>query len=1067
MSWINGQQTNRCVITPEKEWERQYALEGFLEEDVAKRELYKFFRNNISFSARTLIGVDLYPIQSIIIKTMFERDYILNIIGRGGSKSFLSGVFAALYAMMIPNSRIGILSSSFRQCLTGDALVSTENGLCRLEDIKEGTRILSVDGTNLVKKKWKNETSDGLRITSKRGYSITGKKEHRCLVLDTEKFEIVYKEIKDLKQGDYLIISPSGVFGDRNIVRDFNEKFVPNNKQNPLYLENDGDLFYYLGLLWGDGHIDVKLSKFTITTADEEIVNFLERYLSKVSPESRITKYEKRKGCINFPFSSRIFSEFLKSIGITENQKAISKKIPNGVLESKKENLAAFLSGLFDTDGVIHRYKKSKGCCIDFCTSSPEMAKQVHYLLLQYGILSKLCTEEAQGKIKICGIDTIGRESYKVRITDRDSFELFKSLIGFRLSRKQDILDKVLIDFKRKNSKKFIPSPSKFVEAKYKEDWGRKIFSNKDSLSPEEFIRLVDRSYLLDNEDKDRLRKVAESGFYFDRVEKIEEVRDIITYDIEVDNEHCYWGNGFINHNSKHIFRYIEKFASDKKGKFFADCINKVNKSNDEWSMEIGSSSITAIPLGDGSKLRGFRFTVLLIDELLLMPQKILNEVILPFISVVPNPTERDKIKDAEDWLIQNSLMEEKDRYVWPNNKFIGLSSASYAFEYLYELYKIYENLIVNGSSTAAILEKMGESKENKASRAIIHLSYEALPPGQYEQSALENFKETMSESQFGRELCARFTDDSSGFFRISKMNLCTVPDGDSPSIEVKGDPEAEYIISIDPSWAENDTSDHFAMQVLKLDREKQIATLVHSYALAGAKLKNHIRYFLYLLQNFNTVMVWCDYAGGVQFINSCNESELFKSRGIQLSVMEEEFQPDEKYLENVAKGKREYSKENRKFVVFRNFNSDWIRKGNELLQANFDRKKIWFGAKTFNETYLKQLNKSIPIDELEFLEEAGYSEKGQARQIDLIERQHQLLDLTKAECALIQIKTNPQGSQVFDLPETIKRTSGPNRTRKDSYTALVIGSWGAKVYFDMMNSKQEAVFSGFTPFRV
>lgn len=515
---------------------------------------------------------------------------------------------------------------------------------------------------------------------------------------------------------------------------------------------------------------------------------------------------------------------------------------------------------------------------------------------------------------------------------------------------------------------------------------------------------------------------------------------------------------------SKHIFRYIEKFASDKKGSLFADCITKTTKMNDEWTMDIGSSSVTAIPLGDGSKLRGFRFTVLLVDELLLMPESILNEVIMPFISVIPNPTERDKIKEAEDWLIENGKIKEEDRYVWPNNKFIGLSSASYAFEYLYKLYKVYETLICQETSDLNILEKIGEDKKNRASRAIVHLSYEVMPEGMYEQSAIENFKATMSESQFNRELRSMFTDESSGFFKISKMRACTIEDGQQPSVEIKGEADSEYIVAIDPSWAENDSSDDFAIQILKIDQEKQGATLVHSYAVAGAKLKSHMAYFKYVLENFNVAMVWMDYSGGSQFVNSCNESELFKSAGIKLGVLSEDFEPDEKYQERLMRGKLEYNKENRNFVVFRKFSSDWIRRGNELLQANFDHKKIWFGARCYNETYNTQISKSIPIDSFEFLNDDTYKEQGQAKKIDFLERQQELMDLTKAECALIQVKSSPTGTQVFDLPENIKRGTGPNRTRRDSYTALVIGSWGLKVYFDMMNAKKEPVFSGFTP---
>ena len=162
-----------------------------------------------------------------------------------------------------------------------------------------------------------------------------------------------------------------------------------------------------------------------------------------------------------------------------------------------------------------------------------------------------------------------------------------------------------------------------------------------------------------------------------------------------------------------------------------------------------------------------------------------------------------------------------------------------------------------------------------------------------------------MSESQFMREFGAQFTDDSSGYFKISKMALCTVPDGESPSVEVVGKPEDEYIVAVDPSWSETESSDDFAIQVLKLNQEKQISTLVHSYALSGSSLKDHIKYFLYILKNFNVIAVCMDYNGGVQFMNSCNESELFKSESINLKQIVTEFEKPEDYAQNLVMAKK------------------------------------------------------------------------------------------------------------------------------------------------------------------
>ena len=168
-----------------------------------------------------------------------------------------------------------------------------------------------------------------------------------------------------------------------------------------------------------------------------------------------------------------------------------------------------------------------------------------------------------------------------------------------------------------------------------------------------------------------------------------------------------------------------------------------------------------------------------------------------------------------------------------------------------------------------------------------MQFSYDCAPKKLYDENLILQSKETMSQSQFDREFGAIFTDDSSGYFKTSRMMACTVVDGDRPSVEVKGDPKSKYLLAFDPSWAESESSDDFAMQVFKLDDENKQGTLVHSYALAGTNLKHHIEYLHYLLTSFNIVSVVGDYNGGVQFINACNESQLFKTSNIDIKLDE------------------------------------------------------------------------------------------------------------------------------------------------------------------------------------
>lgn len=506
---------------------------------------------------------------------------------------------------------------------------------------------------------------------------------------------------------------------------------------------------------------------------------------------------------------------------------------------------------------------------------------------------------------------------------------------------------------------------------------------------------------------------------------------------------------------AKMIFKKIEDILAKPEAAMLAQCVTRKAKNNDQWTLEIGTSRIHALPLGDGEKLRGFRFHRIIIDEFLLMPERIYNEVIVPFLSVVENPTEREDLYNLETKMIEEGRMTEEERHVWPNNKLIMLSSASYKFEYMYKLYDKFDHLI-NGRIP----------EDGTAHRTIMHFSYDCAPKQLYDQNLINQAKASMSQSQFDREFGAVFTDDSSGYFKISKMSKCTVPDGQSPCVEVAGEPSDKYLLSFDPSWAESESSDNFAMQIFKLNDEARTGTLVHSYALPGARMKDHIFYFHYLITHFNVVAIVGDYNGGVQFMSACNESSMFKQNNLKIGTISADLDNIENYQAGLRKAKLEYNFNEKKICILRKPTSQWIRSANELLQANFDHGRIFFGARAVNDDYQKQRNKRIPIKELRFLKNSDEIEKqsNPAKMIDFVEHQVDMVEKTKSECALIQIKTTAQGTQSFDLPDNLKRQTGPEKARKDSYSALVLGNWMIKTYYDMQHIEEDQGFATFEP---
>ena len=495
---------------------------------------------------------------------------------------------------------------------------------------------------------------------------------------------------------------------------------------------------------------------------------------------------------------------------------------------------------------------------------------------------------------------------------------------------------------------------------------------------------------------------------------------------------------------ARFIFTNLEKLVQSKGAELLQQAFaTKPSKRNDQFEWSINGGTITAIPL-NGEKIRGFRANILLLDEFLLLPEELINTVLMPFLVAPQNMKERLEIRAIEDGLIKQGKMAEEDRMEFENNsKMIALSSASYTFENLYKTYREWTNKIYS--------DEIGD-----ASYFISQMGYEALPKEMIDKTVIEEAQEGgASHSSFLREYCAQFTDGSDSYFSAKKMHLCTIPDGEEPTTLIKGKKDARYILGIDPSFSNSPSSDFFAMSLLEVDENTGEGTLVHSYAVAGGDLKQHINYLYYLYTNFNIELIIIDNAG-YQFLDSCNESEHFVNAGINLKFLDFDSSKDgQDYLKEVRRLKRDINKTDHRICFKQNFTSDFLRKANEHLQAAIDHKKIWFASRTTanGSMFDKQSNYNI---NLKFVEENNMGE--------FIETQDTLIYSTKKQCALVEVKSTAKGTQTFDLPQHLKRSTSPHRARKDNYTTLMLANWGLKCYNDTNSINTNEINSTFLP---
>ena len=254
MAWIEGNQKKRKHFANINQEILQ--CEGFLEEREAKILLYKFLKENPSFTCELLMGIKPFPFQHMAIKSMMLTDYFLGVWSRGQSK-----------------------------CLNKDFLVWTDKGLRKIIDIEVGDKVQSLQGSNIVLDKVVNPVEKSWKITTQSGFVSEGLDYHRVLTLSKD-LVFEWKHNKDIQVGDVLVMKKgeSLNIAERDIFKDF--KFINNvdnfHKPKTLILNKDHikDWYYFFGLMIGDGCFTDK--GVSISSADSEIIDFLKQFAVKI-----------------------------------------------------------------------------------------------------------------------------------------------------------------------------------------------------------------------------------------------------------------------------------------------------------------------------------------------------------------------------------------------------------------------------------------------------------------------------------------------------------------------------------------------------------------------------------------------------------------------------------------------------------------------------------------------------------------------------------------------------------------------------------------------------------------
>jgi hypothetical protein len=119
--------------------------------------------------------------------------------------------------------------------------------------------------------------------------------------------------------------------------------------------------------------------------------------------------------------------------------------------------------------------------------------------------------------------------------------------------------------------------------------------------------------------------------------------------------------------------------------------------------------------------------------------------------------------------------------------------------------------------------------------------------------------------------------------------------------------------------------------------------------------------------------------------------------------------------------------------------------------------------------TFFRNLNaiKAVGSRRKNFLDINAEMDSYDALKLYFIDQQGAYIDLTKKECALIEPSISPgTGGMSFDLPTYLRKSRAADKARKDSYSCLLLGCKGMRIYYDLITNKDN-IQTTFKPFFV
>ena len=464
----------------------------------------------------------------------------------------------------------------------------------------------------------------------------------------------------------------------------------------------------------------------------------------------------------------------------------------------------------------------------------------------------------------------------------------------------------------------------------------------------------------------------------------------------------------------------------------------------DRCVMHIGDSTITCLPLGDGSKIRGQRANDIIADEFASIPREIFENVVAGFAAVSASPIEkvkdRAKKKKAEELGVDLIKETDVDPVTEKSNQIILSGTAYYDFNHFAEYWKRYRSIVNSKGDRQKLKEVFGDDvPEDFAWQeySVIRMPVTTLPDGFMDEGQIARARATVHSGIFQMEYGACFTTDSQGFFKRSLIENCIASESNNIVINeqpiqfeamLKGDPNKKYIFGVDPA----SEVDNFSIVVLELNgthrrvvhvwttnrsqhRDQLKAHLVDEddfYSYCARKIRN-------LMKVFPCMEIALDaQGGGIAVMEALHDKDKVREGEQKIWPVIDYDKPkdtdDEPGLHIL------------RMCQFAKY--DWLAEANHGLRKDFEDKLVLFPD--FDSV---SLGLSAEEDNIE------------GRIYDTLEDCVMEIEELKNELSMIIMTQTGTGRERWDTPEVKIAAGKKSRLRKDRYSSLIMANMSAR----------------------